>query len=891
MVPRILRPLLRCAVAALAVVSGFCAEDELPRRTNEGDGVKLAETQEKRTQTTPEPPVEQWPVKPLRGYSRNREKISAAIFDLLEDISIIDIGVGKGSLKLKAGRKIYDNHDVLGSWTVIDRFRLGYKYPLYEYLNPFGSGFFFGFRVDGLVETDFLDIRQVLPSQYDEMQKPEQRFAELESSNWFRNFLHNGDKSDESRALVDMNRSELNPPNRSPSGRESTFRAFDGLTRARYSRLWNMISFPGRIPFKSEWISHIQQGEIISYAGRGKVELGPSVGWSIDLTGITNILKAELSLRTWLIGQFRISIYREDERYVQVKLNRQATLGGGTSFDSGTDDVVVGFLSFESRLHRTDITPFSFGLSKARTRSFDVVYRYDLTDESARAAFDKATRGRFGDSDDLAGGLDWQTVEKPRAVTKVGMRDTVADRIGKVSETRLAFLYRHKHVADLTHSDIVITLEDGSTRVFRSVARNSKMWRWVWGDQEQADHDYRISVNLDRFEAEMPDAITLTVNGDIADSDTSGREMNEYINEVESVSNRPGFFPRPLNYKPLTRFQAIDANTDFDRRGKPSVDRDAMQDYYYGRCSFFYQITYDQEQFDRFIDTPEDQMWPLLERAFAVPEGTWATPTKRFAFRMQHVVPWLLNYPLYVINVHFRNGSMLYNAQKIHDKWLMCQQRGEIHDRIRSAGKLFSNRLYGYELSRLLRARLAGEKISYVIQGTSHVFGNLRVEGQSRTAVDPITDRMDRVIDLDRSGPRQQSDALALISETNVDVQDPTHLMLNFTITGPEEPHSLFFRLVEYRSWKLPRPVGERFYLNTDHIFAAGPNSLMIDDQKSFLSEFVQRMQPDSEYELVMAYSRDGRTWGPIKQIRIPPLRTPPKTTPAPPTPPERPRH
>jgi hypothetical protein len=818
-------------------------------------------------QTEDEPKVEEWPIRPLSARERQKEKLSSAIFDLVEKITLFDVSVGAGDLKVKTGRRVYDNHDVLKSWTVVDRFITSFSYPIVSAETGIGSGFYVGFSIDTAVSADFLNIRQVVPEEYKKLDKPGERARELENSKWSGNLQ--SDDSPETRALMNMEVGSLQRSQQQGDTQENVPVPFDGLSEARYSQLTNMIRFPTRIPIKPEWIDHMSVGEIISYTGQGLVELGPKIGWSLDVTAISNAIGVEFAVRAYLIGKYRISIFREDERYVQVKFTREATLGGKTTLDSGTEDWVMGFIFFDATIHHSAIAPFAFRLSRSRTRSFDVVYRYDLDDPTGRDAFKQAVSARFGMSDELSGGSRWQALPPDMPVTKMGIRDTRSERFAKASSTRLFFVYRHQHDVDLNNADIVVTVEDGTSRAFRAVAKTTQLWKWVWGDQEIVHHTYRINANIDSYEQNLPDAVSLTIEGDITDNDTSGREMNDYIDEVETAANRPGFFPRPLKYQPLVTFQRINPNEEFERRTEPRHAQDEVRDNFYGRCSFFYQITYDQNQIEKFLNLPDSETWPALEKAFGMPAGSWSTVSSRRRYKVAHIGQWLLNLPLYLINVHLSSGSNLLRAESIHEKWMAARKPMGIRDKVRALGKLFSNRLYGSELSRLVRLCLEGEQSSYLIQGSSHIFGVLRSEGSSKTIADPIPPRLEKRFDIERQGPRPRQDNKAKISGQAVEIVDGSKLKLTFTVESKVEPKAVFFRLIEHRSWMLPGSVGEKFYFNNAQLIKPGENTIIVDEKGGILENLYKTIRPNRFYELVMAYSIDGRIWGPMSAVRF----------------------
>ncbi len=881
--------LVRMAMALAIAVAAVAGEAEPAPAVPAADaGVPAAGLPAK-----PAPPVEEWDQPRFRWFSHQREKLSSAIFDLIEDVEIAEVEVAEGSVDLKVGRKIYDNHDVLGSWTVVDHFRIGARYPLYTPTQVIGSNFSVGFSVGTRAGADFINIRQVLPEHYREVPSQDERLDQIEGSKFYRMMLGEpgapagarqlspaeAADEDQDRGADDEEPSETWIVYENEQGHdEAEVIAYDGLTRARYSQLWNMITFPFTIPLKSEWIKRMEVDEIISYTGYGTIELGPSVGFNFDITGVTDTASASVSFTTYLRGEWRISIWREDERYAQVKVTRSNRVGRSAGVNAETEELIDGFtlvgptISFK----QTRITPFSFTVGRGQGRAFDAVYRYDMQSPDGRRAFERAVRGRFGTSDRLAGGRDWlkQPVESP--VRKLAIRRTDFESVDKSTSTKFGFLYRHRHDANVVHSDVLITTPDGVTRFFQSTAADSQLWKLVWGTREEMNHDFRITVDLDRWEQDLPDALSLSVIGELIDTDTTGLEMRRYMDEVEEATGQAGFFPRPPTYLPQTDAPRFDHDAEHDRRaGGPH--RTEVE---YGRSTFYYQVTYDQRQVERFVDLDRAQMWPAMERAFAVDPGVWSSRLRRTEWRTLHAFERLLNVPLYLINVNLRRGSILASADDAIRRWRQARKESDVRDRVRQLGLMFANRRYGAELSRLLRAVMAGERTSYQLSGSSE-FGSFRDSGVSTIPIEPYPERLQRLIDFDQQRRRTVDDPHAAIGDLNVSMPDRDNVLLHFAIGGDAVPKALYFRLDRRRPWRLPSVVREAVYVNHQGAFQPGENKLLIDLHEGFMADLFAGLVPGDRYILRIGTSRDGLHWGGVAQSKF---EVPP---PAAPTPPE----
>ena len=813
----------------------------------------------------------EWRDKRLRSLSYRNDRIATAIFAALEDLDLYDLDVGEGRISVSAGRRVYDNHDVLGSFTVADRFRIRGRYPLLSLSEPITPHLSATFSIGSNNSLEFLHIRQVLPNQYGQLESIDQRASALETVGWATSPTAKAtppaDPQVEPTAIADVpGPDEWMLVGGQESGQGGSWLAFDGLTKARYSKLWNMLAVPGRVPFDGDWIARLRPGEIVSYLGRGSVEVGPSLVLNFDITGLSKAFSADVGVRLFVNGEFRISVLREDEHHAQVKMTRTAAFGRRATAGGGSEDVIDGFTVFGASIgsNKTSIIPFRFDASRSRGRTFDTVYRYDLRDAQAKRAYERAVFGRMALSDRLAGGADWRATPDDAPVRRIGDRATAFNSSARSAITRLGFVYRHGNDTTSTHSDITLDLRDGTHRVYRSATHNADRWRWFWGTQEFFNHDFRINIDLDRLDQGLPEHMTLTVSGEISDSDTSGPEIHRYIDEVEAAANRPGLFPRPPRYLPPVPTPRFPRDTEFERRLRPGYRSPRLDAVDYGRSSFYYQVTYSQAQLDRFLSTPHKAMWPALEAAFRMPPGAWRNARKRLAYHITHAGETLLNLPLFAFNIQLRSGQVLIQAERSRLLWMAAQRERDPRRRARLVGEMFMTRQYSDDLARLVRAALSDEKVSYVVQGSSYAFGKVRDEGVAGTAIDPVTERMQRPIDFDHKGRRGDVDPAAVIQGLSVRALDHQRVAIDFTL-GPIVPRALYVRLVEQRPWKLPRGLGEVVVSGLGETVHAGANALVLDRRSGLLSALMARAEPGRRYTLVIAVTRDGRIWGPIE--------------------------
>jgi len=527
---------------------------------------------------------------------------------------------------------------------------------------------------------------------------------------------------------------------------------------------------------------------------------------------------------------------------------------------------------------RTVITPFTVAYRHGKGRSLDKVFRFDLTTAVGRRAYSDAVQGRFAYCEEKAGGIDWRTQPRDAPVRQLADRWTIFTKLYWGTATRFGFAYRHAHESTLTVSEITARFPEIITRLFRAEAYNSRMWRFFWGLYGQFNYTFRIDVDRDRVLHHQREAASLVVRGELTDSDTSGEDLYRYMDEVESATGRHGFFPRPPKYQPTADFPTFVLNDGLDRR-RDDIHSDELIEYY--RSSFFYQLTFSEEQLQRFVLLPDAQRWPMLEAAFRVEPGVWSTSEKRAAYDLAHLPERILNLPLYALNIHYDQGTILQSAESMVASWRKAALNPNLDQRVAALGEMFADRRYSAQLVRLLRLVLTGERVSYIIQGSSHAFGYLRDAGIGTAPIDPIPEQRELIIEFDRLAARPQDDPLASIDELAMEPLDDGRFRLSFKTQDQAVPRDLYLSLMEIRPWHLPRDVGQAAYVDTEKIMGTGANVLVLSSDSGPFSDLLAKVQPGNAYVLKAAYSRDGHTWGPIAECRfVLPPSLPPASSP-----------
>ncbi len=788
------------------------------------------------------PEVEEWPHNTLESLSLQGERASEALFDLIEDVEVASIKLGRGEANARLGRQVFDNHDVLGSWTVVDHVRLDVNYPFYSVSWPVLGPVQGGWTLGGDLANSFIDIRQVLPKDFARLPSLQSRAQEISTT-------------------------RIRPAKEQAEVEQEWAEPFAGLGEARWGRLWNILVFPARAPVESSWVSHMADNEVISFVAEGTVQIGPQLLWSVPFPHFTDTMDAQCSVATYLSGQFRISILRESSRFVRVRLTRTGQAGLGASAGGYPSAIIHGFTVIRWNLlhNKTSLIPFTFNVRHGKGRSIDVVYRYDLFEEQGRQAFANAVQGRFLRSEQLSGGGAWRSQPPHTAVQRLAVRDTTFTLDYKGTSTKYSLIYRHGHESTHTNSQVTTDFPARTSRIFRSDTENSSYWHFIWGSFGSAGYSFRCDVDRDRAREHAADAATLQVRAEMTDTDTTGEDLYAYMDEAEHATGRNGFFPRPPKSLPNRDFPTYRPNQGFDRRFQERPVRGID----YGRSSFFYQLTFSQDQLSRFINIPDERRWPLLESAFGAPRGAWSGGAHRLAWDLEHIPERLLNIPLYAIDIHYREGSMLAHARAMIEAWRKAATGTGIEEQVADLGAMFSDRRYGDVLVRLLRAALPGEAVSYVIQGSSHGFGYLRDEGTGTAPLVPLVEQSEQVIDFDRQAARPQDDPSATISALQLEPLGGGRFRLTFRTSGKQTARDLYLSLLEIRPWHWPRQIGQSAYFDVRKLLAPGTNILVLSSESGPFSDLLRKVLPGNAYVIRAAYSQDGRRWGPISDNRF----------------------
>lgn len=804
------------------------------------------------------PPTKTWDESKLtpdiiERIGANQLPINNILFDAVDDVrwfkfdfkDDFDIGV-------KTKRDVYDNQDILESWTVVDEFEIDGSIPIW---NTEDSPFNFWVGVNGQIRI--LNIRQVLPKDYSVLSSIEEEKNKLESSGWYQDF-----KETDVESKGEWGH-RLNPQDPKASKDILEFLQKNPEDHARFSNLINQALLPTKLPLSVEKLKKMQNGEVVAYGGSGTLEFG--VRASTDWSGLEYHGDLGVSVRTFLNGNYQISVLKENDRFVRVKVHRLLQTGHGEKIYTELEsDFLDGVFLIKKLNRHLEIVPFEFSWRNAWGRSLDIGYRYDLENPKATEAYERAVKGQFSYSEELAynalgESLPIETNGVMRDFTRVSNQKTRTQGY----EAKAGFIFKNESESSISNVEAMVTTPDGQFHYFNSLVRNSKKWKAIWGAFEKLEHRFVATVDLKKYK-ENPDSLEafgLIIEGTIDDSHTNRAEMMSYILEAENSIGLFNVFPRPPTREELSP-EGEKKRSDF-----------RLLENGLGRSRFYYKTKLNHEQLQKFIDTPQDKMWLHLEKAFQVIEGSWSSKALRVAGGVWSGALTILTSPLYLIDSPLRGSEIIFHANSIQSKWKKLKKIANPKEKIEMLGSMLFNRRYSYDLARLFRSTLNEEIIPYTISAYSDFFGKIWEEGNGGLFIENLATRFQNEIDFDRKGPRHpDSENGSQIQNLEVLVKNSNQVLIQFVTQKP--PKAIYLGLVQEDESlifsDLKKKLVDLVLLNNGN-FVEGLNTIVLDPLNPDSPTFpvASKLVLGEEYRIRLATNVDGTHWGPAASIDL----------------------
>lgn len=733
-------------------------------------------------------------------------------------------------------REVFDNSDVLGTWTVIDRARIRADgaplgmWTTFKDSSTTGLGSpYASFIFEPQLNLEWSDVRQVTARHFpklDERHKLEiltmERDALLEK-------LNGGYQTIKSKAIKSDDEKKSSPPAPDPAVNEvnpyTPIFYIDPSIRARFSRFLNIGTFPLRTPLSVKAVQNkMEDGEVISWSFAGRVEVGAEVGWKfLPNPGLQT---AGVSYRLTGVGDggFRISVLRENAHYAKVKLSTVKRVGLHNRMTSGfaQRDAFKGVLvlkgtRFEQKsflAQNLNLVPYEFDDVSLRGRLFDIGYRYDLDSPDGAEAYDRAMSGTFSLSEEFAS----RDAGKPcPSVEKIFERKAKTNEEEHRKSADIALIMKYDHTRKLNMIDAEITLPDGRHHVFRSVAeRQDRLRTWLSTNDEKISR--KISVVLDANLYEKKDPASLFIIGETQydDSATSGKALMGNIAEIENFTGKPSLFPEVSPFIPRSN-------------GEPNSQR--LKRATFGRSSFYWGFHFQRPDVERFLEVRPEQRAALVERLIRSGKRSFVLEQWEAAARA-HIE---------------KNPEQIFYALKV----------------------LFGDRSIGRSLMLLLRASLAERPLDYFVTASNASFGRIQEHGLAQTSVDKILILTEKAMGFEGYSKYQNSDAEAITTDLTADKTSEGFIRIRFNLK--EDAQVLFFRISRPKEVMGARDLTEVVYSNQispsgkrEPLFHKGPNTLILDPNSDvdLAYRLSTALKHDRAYLFQVSYSRDAKIYG-----------------------------
>ena len=519
-----------------------------------------------------EPFQESFRQKVMRGLGDLSYRISNQLFEGETLISPWSQGFPNGtSAGFRFGRRAFDNFDLLGSWTVIDRmiFSVGYGKGLYDFKLPvpLTAGLGLNVRVGTSGVLEIKSIRQVSPA--DARKPPRARGA------------NEGDEID------DDDIEELNPHLRGST--------IDSPLKAKLKNLLGLVTLPVRIPFSHRTFKkYMHEGEVISYTVSGRVGFGVDVGLQVlpPITDLNNAASAGVDV--YLSGDYQVAVLKESDRYAKVRISRIKGRGASLRFQIGGNynQLFDGIVVFQGKklekrflAYSPSWEPFRLYEDVRHETEVDLGYRYDLHSKEGREAYHRAMIGLYTTSSEIADRGGDQPVE--RLFNRSQVRKTESG--GFLGNVLNFFKYNREHRKQVSETEVI--QPDSEATILKSENQLNHSFRFFGAGQSRmrrvsviVDEDGYNDVDRD------PETAALLLESSIEDPITRYRELNDYAEEIEGALGESKIFPKfpeqaPNDGNPL-------------RLGKSN----------FGRSSFYFGIRLDAEGLRNFLETPWNQI-------------------------------------------------------------------------------------------------------------------------------------------------------------------------------------------------------------------------------------------------------------------------------------------
>lgn len=743
--------------------------------------------------------VEMWPDKLWTDLSREVDRsgtqLTNVLFDYIDEFTLYSWSQNNNSLKFGVKRSVFDNQDILNTYTVNDQFSVDigrsateFSIPLVPTItNPIN----FNLGVGGKLVVNHM--RQVFSTKYPQLPKVE----DLEKENKRESEVYEQE--------------------------ERKWWEIDPSWRPRLSKIWNPLITIYRIPWTKEGLEKINSGDLVSYSASGYVSVGVEGGF-VPMRIVPGVdVSVGIGVQVYVKGEFRITLLKESERFVRVKVTKVKSFGKGLTAGASTNDMKVmeGILMFEGKKleykipeQKITVIPFKIALDRETKNQFDLGYRFDLEDPQAEEAFEKAMRGNFKPAEDIA--------KINSSVTHLLTRDALEKRRSRSYQLGLKWLYNFGKSREKKDLWATIQKPDGTTEIFKSSFQMAKAWTTLWGSGEKENFLFTTLFDKTGYEKKTENSFQLVTEALYEDVNTSGKEMKRYVNDIQSALGGRQVIPElPLLV--------------------PKENSDKLRPAQYKRSSFYFGQYFSQKQVMKFLMTDSTKAWEISFRSFD-----------------------------YVKDASQKSGKV----SRFYNHWMKLQQRfkqdlttDEMIAALQDLRLLFRHQGRAINAMRALVLSLDGEEIDYFVTATNNSFGRIQFRGRIQTNAEALLQMADETVGFENKVGLYRPDLNAKLSDLKIEQLPDSKLKVTFTL--PKDIKFIYFKLLRTSGWKKVKKLRDLIYLNKDR-FKEGANEWIIGpDSKDHLDVAIwSAMITDDYYTLQLSPSFQGQTWGRVESAR-----------------------
>lgn|GEM_PF-6096100 len=823
----------------------------------------------------------------LRQSIRNgaediRLDLSASIFNGLLDQSLFSWNDEQHAIRIGVKREVYDNSDVAESYTVIDHLSIPYHFNFFNLPNLNLPMVAIKANFYTQIALEAINIRQVYPRDLARLPRPEtveKDFKEAQADLSAALSLghleqqkvpsNNDDESDDEdgvndRILMDYDKLE----NRSFGQKLKDFftgNSVRSLAKARWSSLFNILSHPFKIPVTKRNFEKMEIGEIHSYLLSGLIGFDTSAAFSISAVPGVDSHSVGIGSTSYVKGQFRIGLLKENDHTILLKLTKVTTLGNNISLGAEQQLVIFdGFTVLDSNVAKIteSVIPFQLSLNKSDSKIFDFAYRFDLSNPKSLEAYGDALLGNLSLAQKLAKQTD-------SGVSFAFKRDSRDHLLAREYRLKLSFLFERIHQSGKRTTNMVITDGQGTHHMFRSDAFANKSWAVFWGDGETRSTRFRFMADQEENIASSDKGLGLELSANIIDQRMSFKELQRYVREMQEATGEVRLLPDITIEYPRQLCMQKNILKELDEKNKICQKVKATN---LGSGHFFYRLGLSKKAILKFMRIPESEHWSRLEEAFEISKGKWSTPGKRALYRLKELPLNALNIPLALVGAQIRDASKIYHAYRFAKHWAELKTKKKLEDLSQSMALMLRSNLFHREYWRVLKKASEGIPFEYYIDARSDkTFGRVIKQGEGAVLNDQTFENRLRQVEFENPASRDIVDRKAVIEGLEAKLEKNGDLTLNFNLA--HDPRYLYVLLEQQKLMLGIKKLAGALWTNNTTLtrFKAGFNTITLkkEDARDSFQIFMKYLKKPGHYNLKLAYLRPGSSWGPLSSVKI----------------------